>query len=211
MALLLWQVLLYWRFPQHKMQKIFIITLRALQELSEEIFSCLLQTDYPQQIYLYERRLHLQKNKVIAAFAQLSRVLLCRSNQPEAKQQLAQIILLQCNKLYDLLLDCAQLRWRLTDYTALGLCSVEISGVLNALIVLFSSLKKSCLSAEQVVDINILEQKINQLEENYQQVLQVTTPEPLVFLLFIFSLKDFSREANALIDLLREAWEINLI
>src|SRR3990167_1811350 len=87
------------------------LALVHLKRLNQEIFSCFLQPEYSDNIYLFERRIHLQKNKCIRAIYRLHDV----------------GIVSQLNELYANLMDMAQLRRRVKDYTLFDICRPELT------------------------------------------------------------------------------------
>jgi len=154
---------------QLKIKTRFTITLENMCLFSEEIFACLLQSDYPENIYLYERRLHERKQAVLRTL---------RNNN-------------KLENIYDALQDCSQLRHRVTDHTIFSVCSEELAAISRALSSVFVVMIKH---KKKVVDTSLLDQAISHFEDIYAHVLQVTSREPLVFLMFISTLKGLSDE-----------------
>ena len=139
-----------------------------LAALSREIFSCFIQPEYPDYLYLFERRIHVQKMKIIKHL-----------NTPFPRVYY----------IFESLLDCAQLRWRVKDHTTFTLCQDELTSIRNELDQIFMQMAKQI-----TIETSNLTQKIERLEENYHHVLKATAREPLVFLLFIFGLKNMNEE-----------------
>jgi len=152
------------------------LALLNLQYLSRDIFDCFLQRDYSDNQYMYERRLHEQKIKFMQTVVRLKKI------------DVHQVTKL--NRLFEILLDCAQLRGRVSDFSIFQVCEHELQ-MINAAI-------NRLLSIPLVNDVEPLLEAINRLEENYQQVLLVTAKEPLPFILFIASLRAFSQAIGGL-------------
>ncbi len=170
--------LLFWRnFFQYEINCRTQVLLRQLRFLTQEIFFCFLQPEYATNLYLFERRLHVKKKRFMQAFIRL-RVIQANS-----------VIILKLEKIYDILLDCAQLRRRVKDYHLFSLCLTEFKAISEELNKLFTTL--SFTSPNSTAD---LEQTIYRLEETYLHVLQVTSPDPIVFLFFLSSLKELCKE-----------------
>src|SRR4029079_8268836 len=55
------QFILWPWYVQDETRFVRLQTLQHLKELTHEIFSCFLHPDYQTNVYLYERRIHLQK------------------------------------------------------------------------------------------------------------------------------------------------------
>ncbi|HLB41463.1 MAG TPA: hypothetical protein VJN02_01185 [Gammaproteobacteria bacterium] len=144
--------------------------LRHFISLNNDIFSCFVQSDYPHNEYLYERRLHIQKNKCMRLMYDI-----------------------QIDRLYTIMLDYALLRQRVNDHTIFAVCRMELLALQQAInqilfekIVAFSNKKIES-------SIEILLEKIDRFENIYQNVLRVTAPDPMAFLLFIDSLRMFAK------------------
>lgn len=152
--------------------------LSHLRRLNQDIFNCFLLPEYASHLYLFERRLHLQKKHVMQAIAKL--------DGPADRQ--ARVYL---DQLYDGMLDYAQLRRRVTDATVFEICKKELIDIQNDIDqLLFGMIRKNDLDTMSFIN------HIQRLEDQYHQVLHVVAHEPLVFLLFIFSLKLFSEKIN---------------
>lgn len=138
--------------------------------LSRDIFACLLQAEYIDNVYLFERRLHESKRKS----------LLCLAKLRESK----------LDTLFDLLMDMALLRHRVSDHTIFSLCANELSAISEELSKIFLEM------GGVVRDEIALAEKIQLFEDMFHHVLSVTAREPLAFLLFIASLKAFRKAAE---------------
>lgn len=169
---LLMQFILFVNDKRNSNQQLKELQLRQLQQLTNDIFNCFLQPEYGENIYLYEKRLHEDKTKITQLFSQLA----C-NNSKSLTQKLKQI--------YALLLDCAQLRRRVTDHTTFGVCKQDLTVIHQVLNKIFIQLiqNKKALATDE------LRASIQRLEETYQSVMHIAAREPLVFLLFIESLK----------------------
>lgn len=163
-----------------------ITSLRYLKQVSDAIFSCLLSPEYPDNLYLFERRLHLQKVKYMQSLAQLRQ-----------SKGLSSFI----NKLdhcYDILLDCAQLRHRVKDHATFTLCAPELIAINQEIGVAIAACMANIANKKHEFVLSALAEKLMPLEANYSTVLQISAREPLVFLLFITSLKALADELQAL-------------
>lgn len=151
---------------------------RDLIRLNQEIFACYLQPDYPTNTYLFERRIHVQKNKLVSTMAKWQNLV---SHSQDGKNKSIQ----QFNLLYDIVLSASQLRWRVTDHTTFSVCATELTQLLNAM---NQALKEQTFSTEES-----LEKAIKYFENIYQQVIRIASPEPLVFLLFISDITAYAQ------------------
>lgn len=136
---------------------------KALKVLAEDIFACFLHTDYEDNLYLYEHRIHNSKIKFLS-------LALKYATHPGR---------MRLQALYNGLVDGGLLRWRVKDQSTFAICSKEMTGIRDALM--------ACLSSNE--GLGALSQAISEFESIYQSVLQVTAKELLPFLLFIQSLK----------------------
>jgi hypothetical protein len=195
MIVLVFQVIFSFRFFQNECQWSIIISLRQLKILNNEIFSCFLQAEYADNIYLYERRLHIQKNKCLNAIGRLRDLVHC-NKETKLVQEKNQPLFWQkkLDQFYGLLLDYSQLRRRVSDHTTFSICTSELTAICQEIDRLFEGLIVLMLGKKFFPNVSMLDEKILKLEESYHHILQISAREPLVFLLFIFSLKSLSNE-----------------
>jgi len=199
---LFYQILFYPYFIQNEIRAYFILALQKLKKLNTDIFACLLDAEYPDNHYLYEHRIHKQKNcfmVIMLRLREMDNILhkkISLSEKVAHEQRLDQL-----NLLFDNMLDYSQIRRRVTDYSTFSVCSQELKSIkteINRSIdgaIANMGNKKLYLNTESLV------QQINQLESSYHNVLQIASREPLTFLLLIDSLTAFSKnldEFNAL-------------
>ncbi len=161
------------------------IALLHLQELNREIFSCLLQLEYADNIYLFERRLHLQKNKCVNAIERMRKLV----NADKSNEFVSQLTCL--SRLYEGMLDYAQLRRRVSDVNTFAVCKDEFTGLSQAINKAFTQLMRSVARKKHTLDLETLAAWTRRMEESYHHVVQIAAREPLVFLLFIASLNSF--------------------
>ncbi len=162
--------------------------LASLERLNDEIFACFLQPSYLDTRYLFERRIHIQKNAFMQAMIALHHL---KQSETHEMQKL--------NQLYDLMLSYAQLRWRISDHSVFLLCTDELSQLARIISSVLERASKQIRGKNFKLDFNYhqLPDAIESLEENYHQVLQVSAKEPINFLLFIANLKLFCEELMA--------------
>ncbi|EKD70424.1 MAG: hypothetical protein ACD_46C00538G0003 [uncultured bacterium] len=181
---LIWQLIFLPYFIRNKLRAIVDSTMKALQLLSNEIFSCYLQPEYIDNIYLFEHRLHEKKLAVLNNISHFYEI--NTKKYPYLLQQM------QINeRIYATLISCSMLRWQLTDYSTVSLWRQELMAIANTLKQIFSSV---ITSTEKLVE------NIDSLEAAYQHVLQIASREPLVLLLFIFHLKQLEKELRELLS-----------
>lgn len=195
----IFQIILYFHYVRDEWQWFMVRIIRQLITLNNEIFSCFLQLDYSDCLYLYEKRLHVQKIKCKAILAQLRQLV---SQTPEEKRSHFDLTQQKLGQIYDLLLDAAQLRRRVSDYATFSLCRRELQDINQEINRLLDGLVSVINKNHFTPDVAMLQQKIDRLEDIYQHVLQVSAPEPLVFLLFIGSLQLLSKEIMTCYDLI---------
>jgi hypothetical protein len=97
---------------------------KALKKLAEDIFACLLQPDYETNLYLYERRIHISKIKCISLIQKNTK------NNEDMSRLLS---------IYNGLIDCGLLRWRIKDKSEFAICRDELVDIRNALVAFLSS------------------------------------------------------------------------
>lgn len=141
-----------------------VVARKSLRRLNQTIFSCFLDPSYPDNLYLFERRIHLQKRKFMRAIIKCGDCL--------------QTIYL--SQFFDAMMNYSQLRWRVTDFNVFSICAKELTALSQAI---DDMLVKDQKNTPKLVEA------IQQLEDIYQQVLQISSPDPLAFLLFIAGVK----------------------
>lgn len=146
----------------------------CLNDLVEDVFSCLLDPDYVHQLYGFERRLHKQKNRCLRSIHDIEML--------SARERCAHVL--------EVVLDVAAIRRRVSDHTTFSIVASELGNILSALNASFVQIKRQALNKEQeFIDEHWLTQAISTFEDMYFSVVNVAAREPLVFLLFIDSLK----------------------
>lgn len=192
--------LLFWPyFIREQIRALIVRSLLNLKLLNNQIFSCFLESAYPDNIYLFERRIHAWKNAYMQSIGKLK----CLSNlvqsklTPEKRTSLEKMIV-KLDLLYDTILDYGQLRRRVTDHTTFDLCEAELTALEQEIGKLLAEVGGIFRYKNPLLDTAGLAVKINRFEENYQHVLQVSAREPLVFMLFIASLRAFNKELTQL-------------
>ena len=190
-------------FLRHELRSWLRKALLRLAATNQEIFSSFLRAEYANNLYLFEKRIHVQKNKYMQTMEALREV----ASQASAalKHEEARVLkklLDELDYIYSIILDCAQLRRRVSDYTIFNLCYNEMTAIAQEINKLVLAVISVYAYQNNQIDVLALAVKIRHLEDNYQNVLQVTAREPLVFLLFIASLKILNEE---LVKLYEEA------
>lgn len=169
-----------------------------LKQLNSDIFTCFFQVEYSDNIYLFERRIHEAKNKFIQSIGFARKAYKSKAKKmSEDERSRIEESLRKTDKLFDILLDCAQLRRRVSDHTIFLLCVEELKTIAveidNALTEIMRKLRNRNYQLQSLK----LSPQITRLEDSYQNILRVSAREPLVFLLFIFSLKELENEITA--------------
>lgn len=156
-------------------------------QFTQDAFACLIQPEYNDNLYLFERRLHNQKMKCLVALKKI-RWFSQQVNSPELQAQGFQLAS-RLDHIYAVMLECAQLRRRITDYTVFQLCEIELTAISKDVIDILNAIQQ-----KRNLNFSRFNQDIAKLENLYQQVVKVATREPLAFLLFIGGLKALSEE-----------------
>lgn len=198
LIVLLWQSI-FWPYFYHQRWRACVVSvLENLHALNNEIFSCLLQPAYTTNIYLFERRLYLQKEKTLHAFNQLKNEMDRIKIENRSPENNHSELFAQLRLLYDIMLDYSLLRLRVTDHTTFGICAQSLTEIVSEIDNAFIEVKSIFLHKKFHIKAELLPKKIKEFEENDQHVLQVAAREPLAFLLFTASLTAFSREIMTL-------------
>ncbi len=148
---------------------------RHLQYLITNIFSCLVDEDYQDTLYAFERRIHKEKMNCLSWLEKLGKY---RSVERE-------------NKCFSLLIDLGQIRRRITDHSTFGVCRVELFELELALISFAAGLEQPNM-AEAAARLT---RCVNQFEDIFNHVLNVAAREPVIFILFIGALRELEKLA----------------
>lgn len=180
-ALLLMQVICIPGFYRRLALKRQLRALRDLDRIRMDLFACLLRQEYADNLYLFERRLHKSKRRFIQHLIKLRAVSVTE----------------RLERLFEIMMDAAQIRWRVTDHTIFAVCANELDHLSSAVADIN---KQLCLfSKKSIVDIDTtsLEGAIKLLTDHFNHVLKVTAREPLAFLLFIASWEAWREEVES--------------
>lgn len=193
------QFIFYPYFVRNELRSLMVKSLTNLQKINASIFDCLIDPEYVDNIYLYERRVHDRKKQWMRVMGRIRESLSLLSSAMSHDERVAneKLVGLQ-EKLYENMMDFGQLRRRVTDYTSLSVCSQEFNEIANEINRLFNSVIKHFYHQQLFANESVLEMKIKRLDDSYHHVLQVAVREPLVFLLFIDSLNAFCETIHQL-------------
>ncbi|OGT62334.1 MAG: hypothetical protein A3E85_03740 [Gammaproteobacteria bacterium RIFCSPHIGHO2_12_FULL_45_12] len=180
-----------------------------LRQLANDLFESMVVPDYADHLYLYERRIHKQKNRYLLSLERMEKVARSwKGRQTSKRYQVIARLLSDLYQLYDNLMDCAQLRHRVDDFHLFSLCRQEMQWVVKAFDQLFLALSKVDKGTSLEDDFIRVMEAIQCFEANNESVLQVTAKEPMIFLWFIASLKTMCTNAKGLQARMREWMDI---
>lgn len=186
---LAFQLILWPFFLSYEMKLSQKWVIRHLRELNQEIFACFLAPHYKNNLYLYEHRIHDQTQQVLRWLDRLRHLELMKLIKSKTKEN----ITVKFETFYANTLDFGQLRLRVTDQATFELCQKEMKTISLALNQIYRQYPKLTSAA-----LESFNQSIKRFEENYQQVLQVASTNPVDFLLFINSMKMLHKEFSSL-------------
>ena len=181
--------------PCYARQQLSFWTIKTIEDLSlvsQELFACFLRPEYADNVYLFEKRLHLCKMRFIRSMASLRDSIGAPALAAEHLNQRVR----RLDLIFDVLMDCAQMRRRVSDHTVFALCTGELKGVSVEMQNVFRQMIGVAKKRQEVVDTQGLAERIRLFEDNFQSVLRIVAREPLAFLLFIASLKNLSEETG---------------
>jgi hypothetical protein len=183
------RILTAWHFTRHTVYAKVADIKQSLRLLNREIFACFLQSNYKIETYRFERRIHQQKWNVNQSLLRLRQLI---TNSPQAKEIAAASYFF--DQLYTHLLDCSQLRLRVNDHTVFSVCDQEMRGIQEAIDQSLSALSTKAIIYQHNQPIRLTHQGdavLKRFEEVYNNVLLVVARDPVIFLLFIASVKNF--------------------
>jgi hypothetical protein len=148
------------------------LTVHSLAALCEQLFDFFLQPTAADQVYLFEKRFHDKKMHFMRRLQRL------RASVSSTPFHPATWLLQHLERVYDILLESAQLRMRVGDQTTWQVCAMELSTIANVMQQWFRTIQAvSC--ANMSLPVEQLAVAIMRLEENNDQILQVIAPDPL--------------------------------
>lgn len=112
-------------FYRDEKRALSLATVRNLRLVCTEIFACLQDESYADNVYLFERRLHMRKIRLLDSLTKLRDVAGDVSG---------------LENIYQLLLDVSQIRRRVSDHTTFALCKQEMASIEECLNVSFVNL-----------------------------------------------------------------------
>ena len=143
--------------------------------------------------------MHISKNAFLQSLSRLREIIkLAETKLSDSEKESHELWLNQLDTLFENMLDYSQLRWRVTDYTTFALCRDELTNIANETDQCLKAVVAHVKQKKVFTSIDQLNWAINHLETHFHQVLQVASPEPLVYLLFIDSVNAFSKKVAAL-------------
>ena len=158
--------------------------------LTTVLFSCLTTPEYPECVYLFERRVHKQKIKCL----NLMSLAAVREQAAKPALKLSQ----QLQFLFEIIIDVGQIRRRVTDHTVFALCDQDLKKIETAIVSLFKAFASRAATLQLEKKILALDSQIEQFENIYEHVVKVAAREPVVFVLFISAVKVLSQHCKQL-------------
>lgn len=180
---LIYQLIFLPQFATKQWQSLIQQATNELIQYNDQLFTCFLEGEYPDNLYLYEHRLHEKR------LAYLQTIEQCQVFNKKIKNHFLSSAMEKNQQLFMNLMSCSLLRWRVSDHTIFALWRQELLPVVDEIDHLL--MQQRNLIGKQLINLNVekLSEKIDRLEDCYQHVLQVTSREPLALLLFIFHLR----------------------
>lgn len=185
LSLVLFHFIFLYRYSENLVQEWLLIALRQLKKLNFTIFDIITQANYPQNRYLFERRVHQTKIQLLKSILKLQDLII----QSKSHQLDFKIVLKHLNEVSQFILMCGQIRNHIQDPHELELCANELHDVFFALQHNISILMETIRKKSPQKNFYAMEEKIELLEVNYTNVLRVAARDPMNFLLLIANLK----------------------
>lgn len=180
LAAVLCQLIFVPRFARRAIRALSIKSLRQFDWISKELFACLIEQAYIDNLYLFEKRVHVRKKRFIHTINKWRYL----AHMVEMPTYLEKV-----DALFDVLMDCAQLRRRVSDHTVFALCKQELAAISNEINKLTVEMILVIKKKKDIIDTLPFSEKIQRFEDNFQHVVMITSREPLAFVLFVASLK----------------------
>ncbi len=151
---------------------------KALAEFTQILFNSFEASYYPQHVYSVERALHFKRLRCLSVI---------ETWQPIVERSGTTMAYTCLQESFTLLVDASQLRFRISDFTVFGLCADEIKQLSQVLVTGLTQLEHQAdLTSAQLAPI---QRALAEWDAIYQQVINVSAREPIVFILFAETLK----------------------
>jgi hypothetical protein len=166
-----------------------------LDKLASVILSCFTTSDYSENVYLYERRVHKQKIKCLGTMAELAA-------RETGITKPARCLSTEMQTFFEIILDIGQLRRRVTDHTVFALCPNEMIAIQLSIALMFRAFASRQNKEQLELSMLSFERDLYQLENIFETVIKVTAREPLAFVLFLSALKSLLQHGRQLTGML---------
>ena len=215
------QLIFYRHFFQNAFTRLLHKACSQLMQLNDAIFTAYFRSAHSEHFYLLEKEIHERKKAFLNTIIAL-RDMVSTSTIHLVKLDMAKQLLIKLDLLYDMTLDCAQLRSQISDKTIFLVCDKELTGLatqLNGVFkqirilffpnqwfvkFIFSRLQRHHDHSHIHLSIQRLNEHIECLENHYHRVLLTVAREPLAFLIFIASLQALTSELNTFYALCKQ-------
>ena len=109
---------------------------------------------------------------------------------PEKEKNQPRLVQKKFDQVYDLLLDCSQLRRRVSDHTTFAVCSKELTDICQEIERLFEGLMAVVMGKKSFPNINMLQEKNSAVRGNVSScIASVGTLNRWFFCCLYFSLE----------------------
>lgn len=150
--------------------------LKSLDKLQKIIFYIYLKRNYAEQYYQYEKDLYFSSADAINS--------ILRIKKTDEK------ISIQLNKIYEIIISLASLRYRIKDHTTFEVCEKELFALTTSISNNINDLINLIKKKPTKHDLKNMRTSIKGFNKIYENTLQLVTNEPVQFLIFICGLKD---------------------
>jgi hypothetical protein len=167
--------------------------------LSDTIFTVYLARDYQEKLFLYEKKLHWQRNAFLISLTTVRNVL-NRFNYPKRAEFIK--LLQYVEQLYEILLALGLLGYRVTDHSTFEVANKEFLALGEGVSAYLKALAAQLRRGKLAVPTNFAE-AIQELQDINNDALVVVAPDPMVFILFIqdfFALHEVFTQMIEVID-----------
>jgi hypothetical protein len=179
------------------MKWIFANCLRKTAALSDAIFSVYLTRNYQEQLFVYERKLHWQRNAF--SFARNALARFDNTKRPAFVKLLENI-----EQVYEILLAIGLLVYRVSDHSTFEVANKELLALGDSVATYLKALAAQ-LPHGRMDAPTTLTDAIQELQDINHDALQVVAPDPMVFILFIQDFKALHARFIQMIEVIDEA------
>lgn len=167
------------------------MTFYHMRQYVKSVFCCLQSSDYPDNVYYYEAKIHAAKVNCMHGIVAMREKE--RSNNGLFDGYSSEDL----QNVFEVIVDIGQLRRRVSDHTVFALNATEINNLEKTIMRMLTAMSRG--KKEDVTHLcQVLLNFIQQFDDSFESVVKVAAKEPMAFVLFNAGLNTLLRTIESL-------------